>query len=106
MATMAQIGTLELTKTQREIAEWALPALVEYWTPRHRMEFWRPILTPAGLNLGQTDQRIIEDLIYRIENQFPDCVESALSDMEISPQKAAGSIRAAMNLAEAIRGHD
>ena len=97
---------LKLTKTQREIAEWALPALVEYWTLRHRMEFWRPTLTPAGLNLGQTDQRIIEDLIRRIEDDYPACVESGLADMEISPQKAAGAIRAAMNLAEAIRGHD
>lgn len=93
--------TITLTKAQASMAEWALDAMESYAFEEDNEGYGEadvPKLKDLALNFPTSNDEMIDDFLYRLEEQLPDVADGADTDAQKN-----GAIRTASNLADKIR---
>jgi len=90
-----------VTRVEREILEWAMDAMEDFWASDpddDGIEHELPRLDHGKLVLPDDDD-VIDDLLYRLEEQLSD-----MAEQECEQKRAArGAAKAGRNLAEKVR---
>ena len=104
MGADPMISHIPLTPLERELVQWAIDPMAEYWhEEQEQPELIMPRIDGTMLLLpGNEDVK--HDLLYRLGEQLVDMTAGAVQTREITPQKGAAIRRAIDSACAKIRG--